>query len=303
MKYNIGADVGGTFIKCGVADEKGNIISSLKVPTPDGAAVPQAIAAASREAVRTAGMTMEEISSIGIGTTGICDFERGAVIKGANIPHYENIDVCNYVTQKLKKPSYIDNDANCAALGEYIVSGDKADNFVFVTLGTGIGGGIIIGGRLLRGVNGTAGEIGHITFLPGGEKCSCGRSGCWERYASVSALVRQSAAAGFKGRVTGRTAFEAARRGDERGKRVLETWLNYVAAGICDIVNIFQPDKIVIGGGVSREGDAILLPVQRYVAQNSMTGRTEKLKQTKIEVSRLFNDAGLIGAAFLHTQK
>lgn len=303
MNYNIGADVGGTFIKCGVVNEEGKVISSLKVPTPDGALVPEAIAGAAAEAVRLSGLSMAEISSIGIGTTGICDSAAGVVVSSPNIPHYDNVDICGYVSEKLGKPSYIDNDANCAALGEYAVSGDKADNFIFVTLGTGVGGGIIEGGRLLRGINGGAGEIGHITFVYGGEKCSCGRSGCWERYASVSALARQSAAAGFKGRVTGRTAFESAKRGDELGKRVIKAWIDYVAAGVCDLVNIFQPDKIVIGGGVSREGDTILLPIQRYVAENSMTGKMKSLKQTKIEVSKLFNDAGLVGAAFLYTQK
>lgn len=303
MKYNIGADVGGTFIKCGVVDEKGNVVSFLKVPTPDGTRVPEAIVGAAREAVRLASLAEEDIFSVGIGTTGICDSAKGIVVKGTNISHYENADVCGYVTQKLKKPSYIDNDANCAALGEYVVSGEGADSFIFITLGTGIGGGIISGGRLLRGVNGGAGEIGHITFFHGGERCSCGRSGCWERYGSVSALVRQSIEAGFTGYVTGRTAFEAAKRGDGRGKRVLDTWLNYVAAGVCDMVNIFQPDKIVIGGGVSREGDTILLPVKRYVAENSMTGREKSLKQTKIEMSKLFNNAGLVGASFLYTQK
>lgn len=303
MTYNIGADIGGTFIKCAVADENGGVVSSLKVPTPDGPAVPEAVCALSLEVVGRAGLDMSKIHSVGIGTTGICDSRHGVVIEGANIKDYKNIRMCEYVGAKLGKEAYLDNDANCAALGEYMAFGAKAQDFIFVTLGTGVGGGVILGGKLLRGINGGAGEIGHITIDKDGELCNCGRRGCWERYASVSALVRQTKAAGFGNGATGRTAFEKAAAGDKKAQSVIDNWLRYVSVGICSLVNIFQPEMIVIGGGVSREGDKILTPIREYVTLNSMTGRIDDLKQTKIVISRLFNDAGVIGASFLYTQK
>ncbi len=302
MLYNIGADVGGTFIKCALTDEKGNVITAAKAPTPEGPKVPEVVCRLAREVTSAAKMDMKDINSVGIGTTGICDSEKGVVISGVNIKNYENIDMCGYVTKELGVPAYLDNDANCAALGEYMAHGGDGD-FIFVTLGTGVGGGIILSGRLLRGINGGAGEIGHMTIESDGEKCNCGRRGCWEQYASVSALVKMTKAAGFDENSNGRTAFEKAAAGDERAKKVIEKWLYYVAVGICDLINIFQPQTIVIGGGVSREGDRILLPVKKFVGENIMTKNTEGLKQTEIKISKLFNDAGVVGAGFLYRQR
>jgi glucokinase len=301
MRYNAGADVGGTFIKCGIADENGNVLSKVEVKTPDGRDVPKAVCEAVFEAAEKAKLSIDEISTVGIGTTGVCDSEKGVVVSGANIPHYENIEMCEYVKKKTGRDAFLDNDANCAALGEYVASGSDAKSFVFITLGTGVGGGIIINGSLLRGVNGAAGEIGHISHVFEGEACSCGRKGCWERYASTRALVRALEKAGFEN-PDGKTAFSEAEKGNEIAKGVLSDWLNHVSGGVCDIVNIFQPEIVVIGGGVSRQGDKILNPIRKYVNEHSMTGKT-KLPQTKIEAARLFNDAGIVGASFLYTQK
>ena len=302
MSYNIGVDVGGTFIKCAVVDDKLNIISSGKIPTPEGALLPETIVMIMRDVCGKSGLDFCDISSVGVGTTGVCDASLGVVISCANIKGYENIAVCDYIEKHTKIKAYLDNDANCAALGEYAVLEDTCDNFLFVTLGTGIGGGIILNGRLLRGVNGAAGEIGHMTFVPGGEKCGCGKCGCWEKYASVSALVRQTKEAGFLGEVDGRTAFAEAESGNKKAISVLEKWLGNVADGICSLVNILQPETVVIGGGVSREGEKILSPVREYVEKNAIT-RESGLPVTKIRAAKLFNDAGIIGASILYTQQ
>lgn len=299
---NIGVDIGGTFIKLAIVDEGGKVIFSSKTPTPDGTKIPQRVVDSIVDLCEKAGEPLADISSVGIGTTGVCDSKAGVVVNGANIPNYKDVHICEFITEKLGKPSYVDNDANCAALGEYMLSDSKSDSFIFITLGTGVGGGIILDGKILRGINSAAGEIGHITLVKNGEKCNCGRRGCWERYASVSALVRQTKAAGFKGDVTGKTVFEHMEKGNSDAKAVFDAWVEYVSEGICDMINIFQPQLIVIGGGVSHEGDKLLNPVRRFIENNVITGKLN-LKQTEIAVSKLFNDAGVVGASFLYTQK
>ncbi|MBQ7953396.1 MAG: ROK family protein, partial [Clostridia bacterium] len=293
---NIGIDIGGTFIKSAIVDKKGKVIISAKTPTPkNGKDIPSAVIAACRSLVLKANISWDEINSVGIGTTGVCDSARGIVISSPNIANYDDTHICKEVNEALGKSTFLDNDANCAALGEYIVSEDKPESFIFITLGTGVGGGIILSGKILRGINCGGGEIGHVIIQKDGEKCNCGRCGCWERYASVSALVRQTKNAGITGEVDGRTAFNLAEKGDERAIKVLDKWVEYVAEGVCDMVNIFQPGLVVIGGGVSREGDKILNPIKKFVSENSMTGKISSLPQTKIQVSKLFNDAGVVG--------
>lgn len=299
---NIGIDIGGTFIKAAIVENTGKIILSSKTPTPKvGADIPQKVVVIIEELLEKASVKKEEIMHIGIGAPGVCDAKRGIIVNCPNIDGCKNVAICDYIKANLGIDTLLDNDANCAALGEYMLSDIKPDSFVFVTLGTGVGGGIITGGRILRGINSAAGEIGHIVIVKDGEKCNCGRRGCWERYASVSALVRQTKNAGFTGNVTGRTVFEERLKGNKLADEVLYNWLSYVAEGICDMVNIFQPDEIVIGGGVSYEGDIILEPVKKFVEENSMTDTADE-KRPRIRISRLFNDAGVVGASFLYTQ-
>ncbi len=301
---NIGVDIGGTFIKCAVVEKNGNVVIKGKTPTPkNGAEVPESVVGIINELLDKAKLTLDDIYTVGIGTTGICDSNKGVVVECPNIENYENVEICRYIKEKTGKDAFVDNDANCAALGEYIVSDIKSNSFLFVTLGTGVGGGIILNGKILRGINGGAGEVGHITLVKDGEKCNCGRLGCWERYASVSALSRQTRDAGFTGEVNGKTAFEESLKGNKAAQKVLDKWLEYVSEGVCDLVNIFQPELLVIGGGVSYEGERLLQPVREFVNKNSRTGNRKALKQTQIEVSKLFNDAGVIGASFLYTQQ
>lgn len=300
---NIGIDIGGTFIKSAVVDNSGKILMSAKMPTPkDGREIPSAVVKICRELTKKCSLEKDDVNSVGIGTTGVCDSERGVVVSSANIKNYSDTHICEIVSKETGLDAFLDNDANCAALGEYIVTKEKPESFVFITLGTGIGAGIVYSGKILRGVNCAAGEIGHMIIRKDGRKCNCGRLGCWERYASVSALVHEGEIAKPGSEINGKTIFEMYKKGDGEIRPVVENWIEYVAEGICNTVNIFQPNVIVIGGGVSREGDLILNPIKKFVEENSMTGRSD-LKQTDIRAAKLFNDAGVVGASFLYTQK
>ncbi len=299
---NIGIDIGGTFIKAAIVEGRGKIVLSSKTPTPkNGQEIPKKVIEIIEELTGKAKIDISEIKSVGIGVPGVCDTKKGTIVNCPNIENCKNIEICKCISQRFGVDAYIDNDANCAALGEYTVSDMKSESFVFVTLGTGVGGGIILGGRLLRGINSAAGEVGHIVIKQNGERCNCGRRGCWERYASVTALVRQAKEAGFTGNVSGRSIFTDRAKGNKKADEVIKQWLEYVAEGICDMVNIFQPEEIVIGGGISREGNIILEPVADFAQKYSIKDTNSK-RNTKIRISKLFNDAGVVGASFLYTQ-
>lgn len=302
----IGIDIGGMSIKAGVVKESGEIIAKHAVPTPlDGSELfLAAMMEAVNGAVEAAGILKSEIKAIGIGAPGIVDREKGVLVSEPNIP-YINLNVREYLQKNFSDiPVLVENDANSAALGEYYMA-ENAENFVFVTLGTGVGGGIVIGGKLFAGANGIGGELGHIVTHAGGRKCGCGRYGCWEAYASVTGLIKttEEHRNEIKGispddKISGRTVFDLAKSGDKDAERVRDMWIDEVAIGIADLVNIFQPDEIVIGGAISKEGDVLLNPVKKYV--NESVFGAEGIKKTEILVSRIGGDAGIIGAAFLY---
>ena len=209
----------------------------------------------------------------------------------------------------INKPVYIGNDANVAALAEYYVADEKVDTFIAITLGTGVGGGIVLGGKVLEGAAGGAGELGHIVLEHNGVQCTCGRKGCWEAYASATALINQTKRAieenkdslmyklvdGNLDNVNGKTAFDAAKQGDAAGQAVVDKYIEYISVGRIDIINIFQPEMIVIGGGICKEGDYLLSPLKKLCLGDNYGGSAV----TKIEIAKLGNDAGIIGAAFL----
>lgn len=311
IMLKIGIDLGGTNIAAGVVDEHGRIIAKQSTPTLASRDAGEIIADMARlceQVTHKAGYTMNNIKSVGIGIPGTVDNESGRVIYTCNVP-MENTPLRQLLGEYINKPIALENDANAAALGEYIVNGNGAKSFVFITLGTGVGGGVILDGKVYRGFNGAGGELGHMTLVSNGYQCGCGKRGCWESYASVRALVRQTKAemekspesmmhkiASEYGKVSGRTAFEAAKMGDEAADRVVKNYLCYVADGITSIVNIFQPEKVLIGGGISHEGDYLLKPVREFVNKYDYN---RYMPRTKIEISTLFNDAGIIGAAML----
>ena len=311
----LGIDLGGTFIKAGVVDEQNQIIGTAKVPT--GCPCPAEdiadnIKNAALLALGEARLTLNDVSAVGIGTPGAVNLE-GVVEFSSNLGFLDT-PLRDLVEERLEKPAFIENDANCAALGEQTAgSGEGVANFIAVTLGTGVGGGIIIGGKLLSGINGAAGEIGHMTIDQNGLPCPCGRTGCFEQYASASALVRQTKEAMEQDRekksllwelaeddpenVNGFVIFNAARAGDETALAVVDRYTSYLSEGIADLINIFQPDILCVGGGISKEGDFLLDPVREKVAKLRYTKHSKQ--QTKIVAATLGNDAGIIGAALL----
>ena len=313
--YSIGIDLGGTNIVAAVVDEKYRITGKAKTPTNSPRSAEEIfddIAKVCREAVAEANVSFDDISSIGMGTPGTVN--GAGIIEFANNLGFNNVPASDMLKERLGDiPVFIDNDANCAALGEaYAGCGNGSNNFVAVTLGTGVGSGIIVDGKIVKGVNFAGGECGHMVIVVDGEQCTCGRKGCWEAYASATALIRQTKAAMEKypdsvmhelakeeGKVSGRTAFDAMRKGDVAGIKVVNEYIKYVACGIINIVNALQPEIVCVGGGICNEGDTLLKPLNRYV--NAERYSIHSKIQTKILRAELGNDAGIIGAALLGT--
>ena len=316
MKYYVGIDLGGTNIVAGVVDEDYNIIAKASTktncPRPDRE-IANDMAKMAVQAVKNAKLTLSDIEWIGIGTPGIANSKTG-IIEYSNNLGFKNTPMVRYIEEAIGRkdtPIFIENDANAAAYGEFVAGAAKgAKNAVCITLGTGVGGGIIIDGKIYSGSNFAGAEIGHTVIEVDGAQCSCGRKGCFEAYSSATGLIRMSKEAmeAFpdsimnkmaqeKGKVTARTSFDAMRAGDKTAKDVVDKYIKYLAAGITNTINIFQPDVLCIGGGVCNEGDPLLLPMKELVKKEVYTRDSEK--NCDIVIAKLGNDAGIIGAAFL----
>lgn len=312
--YRIGVDLGGTNISAGVIDDKLEIIGrgKLKTNCPREAELILAdVAKAVELAAADAGIGMKDVVSIGIGTPGSVNKTTG-YIEYANNLDFDKVPAKQILEARLKKTVYLDNDANCAALGEAVAGvGRGVSSFVAITLGTGVGSGIVLDGKIVTGVNDGAGEMGHMVIVADGERCTCGRRGCWERYASATALIQQTKDAmhhdmdskmwelvgGDINRVSGRTSFDAMRAGDKTAKKVVDKYIFYLAVGIINIVNALQPEIICIGGGIGHEKENLLVPLRKYVARERYSIHADR--QTEILSAQLGNDAGIIGAALL----
>ena len=316
MKYYVGIDLGGTNIVAGVVDESYKIIAKASTktncPRPEKE-IADDMAKMAVEAVKNADLTLDDIEWIGIGTPGIANSATG-IIEYSNNLGFKDTPMVKYITEFIGRndtPVFIENDANAAAYGEYVAGAAKgAKNAVCITLGTGVGGGIIIDGKIYAGSNFAGAEIGHTVIEVDGAQCSCGRKGCFEAYSSATGLIRMSKEAmeqfpdsimnkmaEEKGKVTARTSFDAMRAGDKPAKDVVDKYIKYLAAGITNTINIFQPDILCIGGGVCNEGDPLLLPVKELVKKEVYTRNSPK--NCEIVIAKLGNDAGIIGAAFL----
>lgn len=314
MKYYIGIDLGGTNIKAGVVTEDFKIIGKATTKTlcPRPAKdICDDMAKVSIEACKDAGISVDDVEWIGIGTPGIADNVNGTIPYSNNLD-FHDVPVRKYINEHINKPVYVANDANAAAYGEFVAGAAKgAKNAVCITLGTGVGSGIIVDGKILTGSNFAGGEIGHMVIEVDGPQCTCGRKGCFEVFSSATGLIRMTkeAAEADKdsvlneyyvsdgNRYSARHAFNAMRAGDKAGKAVVDKYVKYLAAGITNTINTFQPDILCIGGGVCNEGDPLLVPVKELVASEVYTRMIPK--NTKIVVAELGNDAGIIGAAFL----
>ncbi|MBQ6420628.1 MAG: ROK family protein [Clostridia bacterium] len=313
--YRIGVDLGGTNIVVGVINENNQIIAkaSRRTNAPRAAeGIFDDIAAAISDAMATASITKEDVISVGVGTPGSVNKEA-ELIEFANNLGFDNVPAYRMLRERTGfEKVYFDNDANCAALGEAVAGcGRGVKDFVMITLGTGVGSGIIANGKLVTGVNYAAGEMGHTVIEFGGVQCNCGRRGCWEQYSSATAVVRQTKDAmrlhpdslmwdlvnnDFSA-VTGRTAFDAARKGDAAAQAVVDKYEAYLACGISNIVNIFQPDMLAVGGGIGNEKEYLLAPVRKILYSERYSIHAKK--QTQLVAATLGNDAGVIGAALL----
>ena len=311
----IGIDLGGTNIAVGLVNENKEIIAKKSIPTLKERHYKEIVkdmAEVSKKVVKEAGYDISDIKAVGIGCPGTTDNERGLVLYCNNIA-MRNAPLAEEFRKHFDVPVSLINDADAAAYGEYCAIGRKMHSFIFVTLGTGVGGGIIINDKIYSGFNNSGGELGHTTLYVDGKACTCGRNGCLEQYASVTALGEQTKQKMNKhpeslmhewvkkrGRISGRTAFECAKRGDKAAIEVKEQYIRYVAEGVCNFVNIFQPEMLVIGGGISKEGDELLIPIKKFVKEFDYNKDDPK---TEIKIAQLFNDAGIIGAAMATLMK
>jgi len=314
MKFYVGIDLGGTNIVAGVVDENYNIVakSSVKTNCPRPAKeIAADMAFVALEAITLAKLSVSDIEWIGVGTPGIANSETG-IIEYSNNLGFENTPMVKYIQEYINLPVFIENDANAAAYGEFVAGAAKgAKNAICITLGTGVGSGIIIDGKIYSGSNFAGGEIGHTVIVAGGAQCSCGRKGCFEAYSSATGLIRMSKEAMIEhpetkmieiaeqrdGKVNARTAFDAMKAGDAVAKEVVDTYIKYMSCGITNTINIFQPDVICIGGGVCNEGDVLLLPLKALVQKEVYSKNSPK--NSELVIAKLGNDAGIIGAAFL----
>ena len=313
MKYYIGIDLGGTNIKAGVVTENFEIIAKATTKTLCPRPAEEICADMTKvsiEAAEKAGISIDDVEWIGIGTPGIADNINGTIPYSNNLD-FHDVPVRKYIRQKINKPVYVANDANAAAYGEFVAGAAKgAKDAVCITLGTGVGAGVIVDGKILTGANLAGAEIGHMVIEVDGPQCTCGRKGCFEVFSSATGLIRMTKEAMAEipdsimhkmaeedGKVSARLAFNAMRAGDSAAKAVVDKYIKYLAAGITNTINIFQPDVLCIGGGVCNEGDPLMVPMRELVKKEVYTRMLDK--NTRIEIASLGNDAGIIGAAFL----
>ena len=313
--YRIGIDFGGTNIAVGLVDGELKVVTKRSLPTQMGKRGVDEIVAdmalLCREMAEKAG-GFEKIESIGIASPGVVNAGTGEVeyYCGMQLNHYPMAKV---LSEKLGgfAPIYMENDANAAAYGEVLAGAAKgAKDALMITLGTGVGGGIVIGGKIYDGFNYAAAEVGHIVIEKDGVPCACGRRGCWEKYSSATGLIRMTKEemercgdslmwqiAGTPDKVNGRTAYDAAKKGDEAALRVVRKYQDYLAVGLANMVNIFQPEVLLIGGGVCGEGDYLLKPVTEQVMSEQYAKTSAR--KTRLAIASLGNDAGIVGAAAL----
>lgn len=314
MEYCIGIDLGGTNIAGGVATLDGRLVHTQSVKTGmpcTSDEIADRIAALCRSLAQAAQTPLEQMAWIGVGAPGSVDKDTGVVEYANNLEFY-NVPLGAMLRTRLGLPVYVDNDANAAAWGEYRAGvGRGCSSMVMVTLGTGVGGGIIEDSRIVTGCNWAAGELGHFVIDMNGEPCNCGLRGCFEQYGSVTALICQAreAMAAHKesklwalaeneeANVNGKVILAAYDAGDETAVQVVNTYVHYLCVGVTSIINIFQPEVLCLGGGISRRSDVLVEPIRAFNAAHGY-GRSCP-KQPRIMSAELFGDAGIIGAALL----
>lgn len=313
-KYYLGLDVGGTNIVAGVIDANFNILAKESIPTNAGRSVDEItsdMANISKKVVSTAGLTLDNISSWGIGMPSYVNPKTNRLVHANNFG-WKNIPIYDYLKKHISLPTYIANDANCAAYGE-VLAGAASDytDAIMLTLGTGVGGGIILNKKIYSGFDNMGAELGHTKLVYNGIQCTCGQKGCLESYCSSTALIRRTREAvekqpntlimdlcnQDKTQIDGEIVFEAAKKGDDLAKRIIDEYISYLAAGISTFITIFRPEAIILGGGMAHAGDILFEPLNERLYSNTFAA--EEIGIPKVIRAKLGNDSGIIGAAFL----
>jgi glucokinase len=315
----VGVDLGGTTIKLAFINLDGQIVTKWEIPTDnsnEGQNITSDIAKALDEKLSELGLTKEKLLGIGMGAPGPVNYETGVILNAVNLGWKDNFPLKDKLEAAASLPVMLENDANCAALGEmWNGAGKGAKDLVCVTLGTGVGGGVIANGNIVQGINGAAGEIGHITAIPfGGAPCNCGKTGCLETIASATGIVRLANEELSKGTVTGelserfsqagkitaKDVFDAARNGDETSLKIVDQVTFHLGFTLAGIANTLNPEKIVLGGGVSKAGPILLDAIREHFAKYAFSSVRDS---TEITIATLGNDAGVTGAAWLIKNK
>ena len=314
--YYLGVDLGGTNIAIGLVDKNFNIVAKGKVPTkaerPTGEIIDD-MATLCASVVEKANISFDEVESVGIATPGSINPNTGVVLFANNI-YMKHYPIADELKKRIPvKKVYLENDANAAALAEAKAgAGAGCNSLVMVTLGTGVGGGVVIDGKLYSGFNYSGAELGHTVIEVGGRPCTCGRKGCFEAYSSATGLIKMTKEKLLEtkdtimwkmvnddiNKVSGRTAFDASKKGDKAGQEVVDMYIEYLGCGLTNMVNIFQPEVLCIGGGVCGEGDYLLKPLIKIIERDQY-GFDVQEKPCKIKIAKLGNDAGILGAALL----
>ncbi len=313
MTNYVGIDLGGTNIKAGVVTDEGKLLNKVTCKTNADRPMEDIIHDMGRlaaDAVKDAGLEVSDIEAIGIGSPGTPDNDEGLLVYSNNLP-FVMAPMRKLIREVIDLPVYIDNDANCAAMAEAVAGAAKgAKDSVTITLGTGVGAGVIVDGKIYSGFNQAGSEFGHTVLVSGGIECPCGRKGCFEQYASASALARMTREAAEKnpgsllnkvyeqqGEWNAQIAFIAMREGDETAREVVDTYTSYLADGLANAINAFMPEVLVVGGGVCNEGDPLLIPMREKTMSRPYFG--PGVKKTRIELAQMGNDAGIVGAAMM----
>ena len=314
-KWVAGIDLGGTTVKIAFLSLNGDLIDHWEIPTDnseEGKNITSDIAKSIDAKLQELGHSKENVLGAGMGAPGPFDYKTGVIFKTVNLGWPDNFPLKERLEADLGLPVTIDNDANCAALGEmWKGAGEGCKDLVCVTLGTGVGGGVIVNGDIVQGVKGAAGEIGHLTaIVEDGAPCNCGKTGCLETIASATGIVRLTkerlaerhtlselhTLLDQEGAITAKDVFDAAKKGDELAKEIVQFVAFHLGLVLANIANTLNPEKIVIGGGVSKAGDVLLNPVKENFLKFSFKSVAES---TVIDVATLGNTAGVIGAAWL----
>ena len=313
MAYYVGIDLGGTNIKAGVVDSEGKMINKESIKTNAERPMEEIIhdmGTLVLTVIEKAGMKVSDIKAIGIGSPGTPDNIAGVLVYANNLP-FNMAPMRKLIREVVDLPVYIDNDANCAGMAEAVAGAAKGcKDSVTITLGTGIGAGVIVNGRIYSGFNQAGSEFGHTVLVSGGLQCSCGRKGCFEKYGAATALTRMTEEASIahpesclkdviaeEGHPNAKAAFIAMRRGDKVAEQVIDEYTDYLADGLANAINTFMPEVLVIGGGVCNEGDPLLIPLREKTLSRPYFG--PGVKKTRIELAQMGNDAGIVGAAMM----